>query len=131
MCVNTPLRTEPKGVELTMKMLDTIDLPEKERISVLHAAESLKSDLPVSRVILFGSAARGTSDEHSDIDLLVLTTCPVSTALRGSVSDCLADINIQNDVVLSSIVIYENDWADGLVRYLPIYDEVQRDGCEL
>lgn len=104
---------------------------ENERASVMLAAKSLKSNLPISKIILFGSKARGTGDKYSDIDLLVLTSCPVTSDLRSDVSEKLADINLQNDVVLSSVVVFEKDWMDGIVHYLPIYSEVQRDGCEI
>jgi len=114
-----------------MRMLDSVKLAEKERASVMLAARSLKSDLPVSRIILFGSKARGTGDIYSDIDILVLTSCSVTSGLRRNVSERLADINLQNDVALSSVVVCENDWADGLIHYMPIYNEVQRDGCEV
>ena len=114
-----------------MKAFDSVKLAGKERASVMLAAKSLKSDLPISRVILFGSKARGTGDVNSDIDILVLTSCPVTSRLRSNVSEKLADINLQNDVALSSVVVFENDWIDGLVRYMPIYGEVQRDGCEV
>ena len=114
-----------------MKTLDSVKLAEKERVSVILAARVLKTDLPISKVILFGSKARGTDDVYSDIDLLVITSCPVTAGLRSNVSEKLADINLQNDVVLSSVVVCEKDWVDGLVRYMPIYGEVQRDGCEV
>jgi predicted nucleotidyltransferase len=114
-----------------MKAFDSVKLAGKERVSVMLAARTLKSDLPISKVILFGSKARGTGDVHSDIDLLVITSCPVTSRLRSSVSEKLADINLQNDVALSSVVVFEKDWIDGLVRYMPIYGEVQRDGCEV
>ena len=114
-----------------MRTLNTINLAVKERSSILQAVDSFRSRLPVSKVILFGSKARGSSDAASDIDLLVLTSCPVTPALRDSVSDKLAEINLQNDVLLSSVVVCEQDWRDGLIRYMPIYNEVQRDGCEI
>jgi predicted nucleotidyltransferase len=117
--------------EKIMKTLDSINLVEKDRNSVMQAARSLKSELPVSKVILFGSKARGQGDVYSDIDILVITSCPITTNLRGIVSEKLAEINLQNDVVLSSVVVFEKDWADGLIRYMPIYTEVQRDGCEV
>jgi len=114
-----------------MRTLNSVALVEKDRNSVVQAACSLKSELPVSRVILFGSKARGKADIDSDLDILVITSCPVTTHLRASVSEKLAEINLQNDVVLSSVVVFEKDWADGLIRYMPIYTEVQRDGCEV
>ncbi len=41
-----------------MKTVDSVKLVQKERYSILEAAQALKSDLPVTRVILFGSKAR-------------------------------------------------------------------------
>ena len=114
-----------------MKTLESAKLVEKEQGSILKAAQVLKSDLPVSRVVLFGSKARGTGDVYSDIDLLILTSCPVTTSLREHISERLAEINLENDVVLSSIVVSEQDWSDGLVHHMLIYSEVERDGCEI
>jgi predicted nucleotidyltransferase len=114
-----------------MKTLESANLAEKERDSIIQAAQSLKSDLPVTQVILFGSKARGTDKPDSDIDILVLTSCPVSRGLRAAVSDRLADINLQNDVSLTSIVVSEQDWLSGLIRYMLIHSEVERDGCEV
>lgn len=34
-----------------------------------------------SKIILFGSQARGTADERSDVDILVV--CPISGSRRG------------------------------------------------
>ena len=114
-----------------MRTLDNINLAEKDRASVVQAARSLKSELPVSKVILFGSKARGQADVRSDLDILVIFSCPVTARLRDMVSERLAEINLQNDVVLSSVVVFEEDWTDGLIRYMPIYAEIQRDGCEV
>lgn len=114
-----------------MRTLETAKLSQKERESILEAVKALKSDLPVTRVILFGSKARGEPQPDSDIDLLVLTSCPVSGRLRATISDRLADINLQNDVLLTSVVISEQDWSSGLIRYMLIHDEVERDGCEI
>jgi predicted nucleotidyltransferase len=114
-----------------MKTLDAIEMLPNERASILEAARSLKADLPVTRVVLFGSRARGTANMDSDIDLLVLTSCPVTGQLRASVSDKLADINLKNDVMLSCIVVWESDWTEGLVRHTLIHSEVEREGCEI
>lgn len=112
-------------------MFEDAKLTQKEQSSILEASYALKSDLPVTRLILFGSKARGTSEPDSDIDILVLTSCPVSSKLREAISDRLADINLRNDVLLTSIVVSEHDWSDGLIRYMLIHDEVERDGCEI
>lgn len=114
-----------------MKTLDNINLAQKDRDSVRQAACSLRAEFPVSRMILFGSKARGEGDVYSDLDVLVVVSGPVTTRMRERVSERLAEINVENDVVLSSVVVSEQDWTDGLIRYMPIYAEVQRDGCEV
>ena len=114
-----------------MKTLDSSNLTETERRCVEEAAAALKAKLPVSRVVLFGSKARGDAQADSDVDLLVLTAGPVTMELRHSVSDLLFDIGLQDDMVLSSIVVCENDWTDGLIRHMLIHKEVERDGCEV
>jgi len=114
-----------------MRAIETAKLVQKEYDAILEAARVLKSDLPVSRVILFGSKARGTGDKYSDIDLLILTSCPVTTGLRDSISERLAEINLENDVMLSSVAVSEQDWANGLIHYMLIHSEVEREGCEI
>jgi len=114
-----------------MKTLEDAKLGQKERDSIIEASRALKSDLPVTRLFLFGSKARGTGEPDSDIDLLVLTSCPVSTSLRTAISDRLADINLRNDVSLTSVVVFEQDWSRGLIHYTLIHEEVERDGCEV
>ncbi len=114
-----------------MKTLENAKLTEIEHDSLLEATRILRSKLPVSRVIVFGSKARGTGADDSDIDLLVLTSTPVTTAIRTAVSELLADINLKSDVALSSVVVSEKDWEEGLVRYSLIHSEVERDGCEI
>lgn len=114
-----------------MKTLESAKLTVDDYNVVIEAARVLKSDLPVSRVIVFGSKARGTGGRDSDLDLLVLTSCPVTSQLREAVSEKLADINLRCDTGLSSVVVSEKDWSEGLVRYLLIHSEVERDGCEV
>jgi predicted nucleotidyltransferase len=114
-----------------VKTIESAKLAQKERDSILEASRALKSELPVTRLILFGSKARGISEPDSDIDLLVLTSCPVSGRLRAAISDRLADVNLRNDVLLTSVVVSEQDWSDGLIHYMLIHSEVERDGCEI
>ena len=114
-----------------MRKVENLKLAQSERCSILEAAQALKSDLPVARVILFGSKARGAGEPDSDTDLLVLTYCPVSSKLRATISERLADINLRNDVLLTSLVVSEQEWSNGLIRHMLIHSEVERDGCEI
>jgi len=114
-----------------MRTLEDVKLSQKERDSILEASRVLKCNLPVTRMILFGSKARGIGEPDSDIDLLVLTSCPVDSEVWSAISDRLADINLRNDVLLTSVVVSEEDWSNGLIHYLLIHEEVEKDGCEI
>lgn len=112
-----------------MKTLDNIQLPARIRSAVQEAAARLKAELPVSQVVLFGSQARGQAEPDSDIDLLVLTTCPVTREIKDRVGDILFDIDLKDDVVLTPITVQQERWDSDLISQLLIHQEVERDGC--
>ena len=106
-------------------------ITSSDQMIINLAAQRLKKQLPVSRVILFGSKAKRADHAESDIDLLVLTSTPITPSLRAAISGCLADINLQHDTALSSVAVYEQEWEHGIARYTLLHDEVQRDGIEI
>lgn len=112
-----------------MKTLDNIQLPIRIRSAIQESCARLKAELPVSKVILFGSQARGQAQPDSDIDLLVLTTCPVTREIKDRVGDILFDVDLKDDVLLTSITVQEEEWNGGLVSAMLIHKEVERDGC--
>ena len=114
-----------------MKRLDADQLTESERRAILDVAHRIKVELPVSHIILFGSKARGAGSPESDVDLLFLTTVPVTTKLRHAISDRVFDAMLEHDVPLTSIVIEEYEWEHGLTRHMLLHTEVQRDGCAI
>jgi len=111
-----------------MKTLDQITLSNQDRRAVEAASEILRRQFPVERVILFGSKARGDDDPESDIDLLVLTTRPVSAADKERMTDALFDLQIERGVVISKLVVPLDDWEHGLYQALPIRWQIEREG---
>lgn len=79
-------------------------------------------------VKLFGSKATGRDDAESDIDLLVLTSRPLHWRERDAVTDALFDIEMEFDVVISTLVVSEQDWLYGPYQVLAIRAEVDRHG---
>lgn len=112
-----------------MKTLDSIQLPVRIRSAVQEASARLKAELPVKKVILFGSQARGQAAPDSDIDLLVLTNCPITRDLKDKIGDILFEIDLKDDVILTSIQVPEDEWNTGILSQLLIHREVERDGC--
>ena len=71
----------------------------KDSVKVRFNLEELKQRLNsqfdyIEHLILYGSAARGESDDESDIDLLVITAQPLSRLRRHEITDIVFEINL-------------------------------------
>ncbi len=96
--------------------MDQIKLKPAERQAVSDAARLLRKQFPVQQVILFGSKARGDDDPESDADLLVLTSLPVTRAMRQQMREAVLPIEMSSDVWMGLTVV----WAEALgTRRLP------------
>ena len=111
-----------------MKTWKKTALLKREREAVEAAVSVLKKQFPVERVILFGSKARGDSDEHSDIDLLLITSRSLHWKEEKAVVGALFDIGMEYDVIFSPLFASGDEWEGGIFAEFPIYQEVTRDG---
>ncbi len=63
----------------------------------------------IKAVILYGSYARGTATEDSDVDILVVVDDALKPhEVRGSLSDLLLDILLEEGELVSVIVVPES-----------------------
>ena len=75
-----------------------------------EAVERLVERFEPTRIILFGSQARGTADERSDVDLLVV--CPIPNGRRElmvAMDRALGGLGIARDVVVLTPEEFERD----------------------
>ena len=111
-----------------MRVLADIALSARDRAAIERAADVLRERFPVEQIILFGSKARGEDEAESDIDLLVLTRRPLSWPERCQVVESLFPIQLEFDVVFSTLEVAVQEWFEGLYQVLPLRQEVDRDG---
>jgi len=111
-----------------MKTLDQIRLKPNERGAIEAAAAVLRDKLPVAQIILFGSKARGDAHDDSDIDLLLLTTRPLTWEEQKQVVLLLSPVQLEYDVFFGTLEIAEDEWYHGIYQVLPLRTEVERDG---
>ena len=103
-----------------------------QEVGALRAAERiLRQRFPVVSLQLFGSKSRGTDDPESDMDLLVLCSRALSWRERDALTDALFDVELEYDVVISTLVTTTADWDEGVFSVLPIHEEIARDGIPL
>lgn len=112
-----------------MKTLKESALTKKERDGIKAAVETLKREFPVDQVILFGSKARGDSNEHSDIDLLLITSRPLHWKEEKVVIETLFEIGMEYDVIFSPLFASREEWEGALFRKFPVYNDIMRDGA--
>lgn len=111
-----------------MKTLAQIQLAGNDRTAIERAAEILRRQFPVERVILFGSKARGDDQPDSDIDLLVLTREAVDWRQQDAMLHAIWGLQLELDVMLSPVIIEAEEWEHGVSQALPLRNEVDRDG---
>ena len=104
----------------------TIELALEKMIPGLQA---IYGDL-IDSVILYGSTARGTRTDDSDVDVAVLLHTGATREMREQMLDLVVDSELACGKVLSVLCIdYEKftEWKDTL----PFYKNIRKDGVVL
>jgi predicted nucleotidyltransferase len=111
-----------------MKLFESTLLAKNESKAIEAAIKMLKGEFSVSKVILFGSKARGDHDEHSDIDLLVIASKLLHWKEEKAIIGALFDIGMEYDVLFSPLFTSVDEWENGIFTEFPVYYEILRDG---
>ena len=112
-----------------MKSFESSSLMKNESKAIEAAVRMLKRELYVTKVILFGSKARGDHDEHSDIDLLVVASRFLHWKEEKAIVGALFDIGMEYDVIFSPLFTYSDEWENGIFTEFPVYQEISQDGA--
>ena len=84
----------------------------------------------IDSIILYGSTARGTQTEDSDVDVAILLHSGATKAMREQMTDLVVDLELACGKVLSVLCIdYEKfaEWKDAL----PFYKNIRTEGVVL
>ena len=104
----------------------TIEIALKHLIPGL---QEIYGDL-INSVILYGSTARGTRTNDSDVDVAVLLRAGATKEMRGQMLDLVVDLELACGKVLSVICIDYgkfSEWKDTL----PFYKNIREEGIVL
>lgn len=84
----------------------------------------------VVRIVLYGSVARGTNTEESDVDVAILIKGELDKDMEDKLSDLVVDMNLKYDKVFSVIDINYDTFRkwEGVT---PFYQNVNKEGIVL
>jgi len=105
-----------------------IYMTKRENILSL-VKKRIKEVDPDSRILLFGSRARGKSRKDSDWDFLILSNRAVDRDFQNRIYDTLFEVELETDEVLTGIVQNLTIWND--LKLTSFYQNVLRDGIEI
>lgn len=114
-----------------MKKLTDLNLTLQQNQALRELRQRLAEEFTVSEVILYGSVARGEAGEESDIDLLIVTSQPLSRPARHEITDAVFEVNLRYGTNFSTLVVDRISWESGLISALPIREAVRREGVAL
>lgn len=101
---------------IIMKSFESVSLMKNESDVIKAAIRMLKSEFSIAKVILFGSKARGDHDEHSDIDLAVVTSKLLHWKEERAIVGVLFDIGMEYDVIFSPLFTSVDEMGSGLTK---------------
>lgn len=84
----------------------------------------------VINIILYGSVARGTATDESDIDIAILVTDELTFEQNDNLSDFIVDMNLKYDKVFSVIDISVEKF-EKWKSVVPFYKNVEIEGISL
>lgn len=84
----------------------------------------------VMSIILYGSTARGTNTEESDVDVAVLMKGTLDKVTEDKLSEFIVDMNLEYDKVFSVIDI-DFDMFCKWEKVTPFYRNVSQEGVVL
>jgi len=113
----------------TLKEVKSLNKNEREALNELKSR--LKKQIPDTEIILYGSKARGDSEEFSDIDLLILMDKKVDKKLKEKIIDIRYDIELKYDVVFGLVIENKNFWDSSLANAMPFHQNVEKEGILL
>ena len=84
----------------------------------------------MTKIVLYGSRARGDYDTESDIDIAIIVR-RLSRELRKQIYDIVADIEIKYLVSISTLVLSEENFAFLKNRERRIAADIEKEGIPL
>jgi len=101
-------------------MINYLDLLKKFAVKV-------RSKYPEARIWAFGSYPRGTATEESDLDVCVVLN-ELKPEDRFVISDLAWETGFEHDILISTIVIPEDEYENGPLSVSLLVELIRSEG---
>ena len=101
---------------------------EKEALKTLKAR--LLDSYRVLDLRIYGSKARGTDVEDSDLDIMIVIE-DHSSSVESEIDDLVFEINLQYDCLITPLIFTRDELEGGPLAESPIYRKIQQEGISL
>ena len=106
-------------------------LSESEKDALIKFISDLRASWSGAKFKLFGSKIKGTADEESDLDLLIVLPCDVLEDIRRKIIHKVFDINLAFGTNISVLIVPEKEWNSDIFSLLPIHSFIEEEGVPL
>ena len=108
-------------------MKTTTKLSKNENSAIQELKQNVLNQYGLLQMKIFGSKVRGDYDEHSDIDLLLVLR-EVNWQIEKAISELCFEIGLKHDVLLSPVILSDDDINDKLIQSTPFYRVIEKEG---
>ncbi len=103
-------------------------LAPNELAAIGRLKEILARDFDLVKLILYGSKARGDSNEESDVDLIVVLRHPPDWRVKRAIYRRCSEIGLEYDIVFQPVVFAESEFDSPRFRVTPLLRNVAAEG---
>lgn len=103
-----------------------------KRNKIIHLIkQKVRETSPDADIILYGSEARGESENDSDIDILILINkASLSFKDKSEITDAIYDLELETGVLISPLIYTKKQWENRPFK-TPFYINVMNEGISL
>jgi len=105
-------------------------LRENEWAAVMSLKDELSRRFKLIEFRLFGSKARGTSTQESDIDVMI-ELAESNPDIESEIGDIIFDINLKYDAFITAVIFSEAEISEGPLSESPLYKIIEKEGVPL
>jgi len=92
---------------------------------------SLQKRLPIYKIILFGSRARGDSTRYSDMDVVVIVDKNFDKNEEEYISDCAWEAGFEKGIVVVPVIFTRDEWENSPERYSLFAQAIEAEGVPI